>query len=63
MNEQCRGKKLWKVMQRRRNKSKLSYRLTFNVHYYLESLNKIACVITRDCTLLAYNSVTVEWHI
>lgn len=25
-------------------------------HEYLKSLNKIACVMTRDCTLLVHNS-------
>lgn len=38
---------------------KLSYRLTFDIHKYLKSLNKIAYVITRGSPII---HVSAEFH-
>lgn len=55
------GKKLWKATQTKGGggEYKLSYRLTFDIHKYLKSLNKIAYVITRGSPII---HVSAEFH-
>lgn len=45
--------------RRRQEGKKTSFDSIYTTHGYLKSLNKIACVMTRDCTLLAHYSCCI----